>query len=69
MNSFEMSKIRQDLMANAGYGFGALPAAANPDRFRLRVRERSSLRIGYVGVIGGYQPDKIFTAPLPDHGR
>jgi AraC family transcriptional regulator len=37
-----------------------LPAAANPDRFRVRVRQRSALRIAYVRLIGGYQPDKIF---------
>jgi len=55
----EKSKIRQDLMANAGYGFGALPKPANPDRFRVRLRERPASRIGYVRVIGGYQPDRI----------
>jgi hypothetical protein len=48
----EKSKIRQDLMTNAGYGFGALPAPANPDRFRVRGRQRSASRIGYVRVIG-----------------
>ncbi len=55
----EESKIRQDLMANAGYGFGALPSPTNPDRFRVLVRERPAIRIGYVRVIGGYRPDKI----------
>ena len=55
----EKSKIRQDLMANAGYGFGALPSAANPDRFRVRIRNRSATRIAYVRVIGGYAPAKI----------
>ena len=55
----EKSKIRQDLMANAGYGFGALPSSANPDRFRVRVRQRSVTRIGCVRVIGGYRPEKI----------
>ncbi len=55
----EESKIRQDLMANAGYGFGELPSPANPDRFRVLVRERPAMRIGYVRVIGGYRPDKI----------
>jgi len=44
----EKSKIRQDLMANAGYSFGALPKPANPDRFRVRLRERPASRIGYV---------------------
>jgi len=55
----EKSKIRQDLMANAGYGFGALPAPANPDRFRVRVRERKATRIAYVRLIGGYDAEKI----------
>jgi hypothetical protein len=55
----EKSKIRQDLMANAGYGFGALPEPANPDRFRVRVRKRSAARVAYVRVIGGYDVAKI----------
>lgn len=57
----EKSKIRQDLVANAGYGFGASPPPppSKPDRFRVTVRERPKLRIGYVRVIGGYSPDKI----------
>jgi AraC family transcriptional regulator len=55
----EKSKIRQDLLANAGYGFGALPKPDNPDRFRVRVRDRSALRIAYVRVIGGFAPEKI----------
>lgn len=69
----EKSKIRQDLMANAGYGFDVLPApaSANPDRFRVRVRDRGATRIGYVRVIGGYQPETILAGyrKLIDWGR
>ena len=62
----EKSKIRQDLMANAGYGFGALPKPANPDRFRVQLGERPATRIGYVRVIGGYQPE--ISRRLTAHG-
>ena len=34
------SKIRQDLLANLGYGFGKLPDPRNPDRFRARLVDR-----------------------------
>jgi AraC family transcriptional regulator len=53
------SKIRQDLLANAGYDLGKLPDPRNPDRFRVRLVERPEQRIAYVRVIGGYVPDKI----------
>jgi AraC-like DNA-binding protein len=39
------SKIRQDLLANAGYGFGKLPDRRNPDRFRVRLVEHLAQRI------------------------
>jgi AraC family transcriptional regulator len=55
----EKSKIRQDLLANAGYGLGALPGPENPDRFRVRVRPRGATRFAYVRVIGGFRPEKI----------
>jgi AraC family transcriptional regulator len=55
----EKSKIRQDLMPNAGYGFGALPRPDNADRFRVHVRPRPAICVGYVRVIGGYSPEKI----------
>jgi AraC family transcriptional regulator len=53
------SKIRQDLLANAGYNFGKLPDVRNPDGFRVRVVERPAERIAYVRVIGGYDAKKI----------
>ena len=34
------SKIRQDLLANAGYDFGKLPDPRDPDRFRVRLVDR-----------------------------
>jgi AraC family transcriptional regulator len=34
------SKIRQDLLTNAGYGLGKLPEPSNPDGFRVRLVER-----------------------------
>jgi AraC family transcriptional regulator len=55
----EHSKIRQDLLANAGYNLGALPNPANPDRFRVRLVDRPAQRIAFVRVIGGYDADKI----------
>jgi AraC family transcriptional regulator len=53
------SKIRQDLLANAGYNLGKLPDPRNPDRFRVRLLDRPSQRIAYVRVIGGYDAPKI----------
>jgi DNA gyrase inhibitor GyrI/AraC-like DNA-binding protein len=53
------SKIRQDLAFNAGYGFGPLPAARNPDRFRVRLVDRPAHRIAFVRVIGGFNAEKI----------
>jgi len=55
----EGSKIRQDLLPNAGYDFTKLPDAGNPDRFRVRLEDRPVQRIAYVRVVGGYKPDKI----------
>lgn len=53
------SKIRQDLLANAGYHFGKLPEASNPDRFRVELVDRPAQRIAHVRIVGGYVPDKI----------
>ena len=53
------SKIRQDLLANAGYHFGKLPPTTNPDRFRIRLVERPAQRVAYVRVVGGYVAEKI----------
>jgi len=53
------SKIRQDLMANLGYGFGKLPDQANPDRFRVRLVDRPAQPIAYVRVIGTSNPGKL----------
>jgi AraC family transcriptional regulator len=48
----EESKIRQDLLANAGYNFGKPPDPRNPDGFRVRLLDRPAERIAYVRVIG-----------------
>jgi AraC family transcriptional regulator len=54
------SKIRQDLLANAGYGFGKLPERQrDPDRFRVRLVDRPAQRIAYERVIGGFDASKI----------
>ena len=53
------SKIRQDLLPNAGYGFGKLPDGRNPDRFRVRLVERPPQRIAYVRVIGAFDRQKL----------
>src|SRR5262249_23506530 len=56
------SKIRQDLLANAGYGFTRLPRGRNPDRFRVRLVDRSVTRVAYVRVTGGFDAGKIADA-------
>jgi AraC family transcriptional regulator len=58
----EESKIRQELLANSGYGFGAEPAPGNPDRFRVRVVERPAQPIAYVRVIGGFDQARMTAA-------
>jgi DNA gyrase inhibitor GyrI/AraC-like DNA-binding protein len=67
----EESKIRQDLLANAGYGFGAAPKAGNPDRFRVRLVDRPTTPVALVRVIGGYDAPKILGGfeRLMDWGR
>jgi DNA gyrase inhibitor GyrI/AraC-like DNA-binding protein len=55
----EESKIRQDLLANAGYHLGKLPGPENPDGFRVRVLGRPAQPIAYVRVVGGYNAEKI----------
>jgi AraC family transcriptional regulator len=53
----EESKIRQDLLANRGYGFETEPR--NPDQFRVRVVERPAQPIAYVRIIGGHDQKKM----------
>jgi AraC family transcriptional regulator len=53
------SKIGQDLMANAWYGFGKLPDPRNPDRFRVRLVDRPTQRIAYVRVIGSFDMQRL----------
>lgn len=53
------SKNRQDLLANAGYGFGKAPDPANPDRFRVRLVERPALRVAYSRVIGTQSMERL----------
>jgi DNA gyrase inhibitor GyrI/AraC-like DNA-binding protein len=59
---FEESKIRQDLLVNAGYGFGQLPQAGNPDRFRVRLVDRPAQRIAYERVIGSFDMQRLLAA-------
>src|SRR5262245_5510435 len=54
----EDSKIRQDLFANVGYGFGKLPAG-NPDRFRVQLVDRPAQNVAYVRVIGAFSANKV----------
>ncbi len=54
----EESKIRQDLLANAGYNFGRPSDPRNPDRFRVRLLDRPAERTAYVRVIG-ITPEKM----------
>jgi len=56
------SKIRQDLLANAGYAFGKLPDARNPDRFRVRLMERPAQRVAYERVFGSFNMPKLLAA-------
>jgi AraC family transcriptional regulator len=58
----EKSKIRQDLLPNAGYGFGKMPDGRNPDRFRVRLVDRPAQRIAYERVIGSFNMRKVLAA-------
>jgi AraC-like DNA-binding protein/DNA gyrase inhibitor GyrI len=53
------SKIRQDLLPNAGYGFGKLPDTRNLDRFRVRLVDRPAKQIAYERVIGSFDVQKL----------
>jgi AraC family transcriptional regulator len=65
------SKIRQELMVNAGYNLGRLPDPRNPDGFRVRLLDRPAERIAYVRVIGCEAPDRLLAGlnRLLDWGR
>ena len=56
------SKIRQDLLANAGYDFGKMPDPRNPDRFRVRLEDRPAQQIAYERVIGSFDPQRLRAA-------
>jgi DNA gyrase inhibitor GyrI/AraC-like DNA-binding protein len=56
------SKIRQDLLPNAGYGFGKLPDSRNPDKFRIRLVDRPAQRIAYERVISSFDPQRLLAA-------
>jgi len=60
-NFIEKSKIRQDLLANAGYGFGKRPDPSNPDHFRVRLVERPAERVAFVRVIGTNSAERLMT--------
>jgi len=70
-NFVENSKIRQDLLANAGYSFGKRPDVRNPDRFRVRIVERPAQRVAFVRVIGTDSPDRLLAGfqQLMDWGK
>jgi AraC-like DNA-binding protein len=55
----QKSKIRQDLLPNAGYGLGKLPDGRNPDRFRVRIVDRPAQRVAYERVIGSFDPQRL----------
>jgi AraC family transcriptional regulator len=65
------SKIRQDLLVNAGYNLGKLPDIRNPDGFRVRLLDRPAERIAYVRVIGCHDPERLLAGmnQLLDWGR
>ncbi len=67
----EESKIRQDLLANAGYNLSRLPDLQNRDGFRVRMLDRQAERIAYVRVIGCDVPAKLMAGlkRLLDWGR
>lgn len=56
------SKIRQDLLQHRSYHLTKLPAAGNPDRFRVRLVEQPRQRIAYVRVIDTTGMEKLMTA-------
>jgi AraC family transcriptional regulator len=56
------SKIRQDLLANSGYGFGKLPDGRNPDRFRVRLVDRPTQWVAYERVLGSFDMNKLLAA-------
>jgi hypothetical protein len=58
----QVSKIRQDLLANAGYGRGKLPERWSPDRFRVRLVDRPAQRIAYERVIGSFDAARLLAA-------
>jgi AraC family transcriptional regulator len=53
------SKIRQDLLTNAGYSPRVSSEEANPDRFRVEIEERPAIRLAYVRVMNSYKPENI----------
>ncbi|MBI1335254.1 MAG: helix-turn-helix domain-containing protein [Armatimonadetes bacterium] len=55
----EDSKIRQDILANRGYG--STGSKESGDHFVVRVEELPAIRFAYVRVIGGFQPDRLLS--------
>ncbi len=70
-NFVENSKIRQDLLTNAGYGFGMRPDARNPDRFRVRFVDTPAQRVAFVRVIGTNSTERMLAGfqQLMDWGK
>ena len=54
------SKIRQELLGNAGYA-NPMNSDAVADGFRVTVAEQPAMRIAYVRVIGGFRPERILS--------
>lgn len=54
------SKIRQELLSNAGYA-SPMNSDAVADGFRVTVADQPAMRIAYIRVIGGYKPDRILS--------
>jgi AraC family transcriptional regulator len=65
------SKIRQDLLPNAWYGFGKLPDGKNPDRFRVRLVDRPAQRVAYERVLRPFDMQRLLAGfdRLMDWGR
>lgn len=58
----EDSKIRQDILANRGYGFRRPNEAVEGDDFQVRIEDLPAQRIAFVRVIGGGKPERLMAA-------
>jgi AraC family transcriptional regulator len=58
----EDSKIRQDMLENAGYSFRGLNKPVAGDDFNVRIEDLSEKRIAFIRVIGSHRPDRLMAA-------